>query len=1466
MLMIDGSGVLAIEIDRFEHINTDNGLSQNTITSLYTDHQGFLWIGTMNGLNRYDGYSFKIFRNRPGHNSSLTHNRVVSIRDDARQFLWIETYDGYFHCFNPQTEQISTFPKYSVSSEEKFSQITCFLQFSTDIIWLGSSNSGVYQLTYQHKQNSYQEKQFLSRGQYSITNNNIRFITIDADSNIWIGTSNGLNLLKRDDYKKNNFYFQHFYSGTAFTCAGFLEQEVWFGTQNSGLIRYDLNTKSFKTYNSKNSLLNDEPVTLIRSIQSKKIIVGTNRLYIISSQQSPQAGFEFDGSPIDKVYEDHQGTLWVTTQNFGVHRINPLTRLVKFFDLTPSNYKYLSDRERPYFFEDSQNNLWICVHGGGLVYYNRETEKFHFYRNDPADPNSISSNTVMCMTEDHNGNLWVGTSLQGGLNKIIVKNQAFASRQPHNKYDDFVENIVRALMQDINSNIWVATKGGDVVVYNSVLEPIKPNIRNPFEANVDPVYNLYAMIQDSKGHIWLGSKGDGIAVSKHPVRPGETDYSSIEWYRYVSRSNEAHTLSSNNVYAIDEDRYGRIWIGTYGGGLSYTETSDYSRLSFNPIQTGNSNLSSNQIRNILIDSNQNLWVATVFGLNQLKIGPSLPDSICFKNYIHNPDNNNSLIYNDVVHIFEDSRKYIWLGTFGSGVNRLTLEGDSVVKFEVIDESLGLCKDEVYGILEDNLGYMWFSTENGLSRFNPETNSFENFNKSNSLRSNGFSENTCLKLDDGRLVFGHNKGFEVVDPQKIAPRKIHSKVIFTNLQLANVQVGVNTPGTPLKKSISYTDKLQLKYNQSSFSLEYSAMNYLDESKVQYAYILENFDRTWNYVGSDRKATYTNLKPGHYTFKIKTALWNGQWDEEQESVMKIEILPPWWKSTYAYIAYLTFTIVLIFIASRIILGIYSTRNQLKIEKAVSEVKLRFFTNISHEIRTPLTLILGPIEDLLANPTLPESFRPTLVLMQRNGKRMLHLLNQLLDFRKAQNRKMNLHIQSVDLVPFVHDIFENFKDFAQYKGIDYHFENHLPPTLLMIDPNRMDSVIFNLLSNAFKYTPREEKITLTVDEYENNQIKIQVSDRGVGISQKDIPLLFERYSILSDLNGNNTGTGIGLHLSNEIVKLHGGQIIVESQPDKGSVFTVILKKGDEHLKNNPNIQIVGHPDTVPYNIPEHQDLIPEQFGSLTEPPEEKQEENKPFLLIVEDNQQIMNYIGEAFSGNYHILMATDGKQGLEIACSKHPELIISDVMMPVMDGISMTKALKSNFDTCHIPVILLTAKTGTEDQIDGLEAGAEAYVLKPFNMGILKSMAGNLLQQRKLLLKKYRDKQEVALSDLKFTSRDQEFLDNLVRYIEKNYNNTELTINHLAEFSCVSRTVFYNKVKTLTGISPVEFLRQIKLKIAAQMLENGYNVSEAAINIGFNDTRYFSRQFKELYGESPSQYKKRHTGIDEGEKEEN
>jgi len=1440
-----------IEIERFEHIDTRHGLSQNQVLSIYCDRSGYLWFGTFNGLNRYDGYNFKIYKSEPGKDHVLTYNKINSIWEDNRDFLWVKTYDGYYHYLDRSKDRFYTFPRFMDSEEERNSIITCFLQYSRNEIWLGTNNTGIYYLKYDSISGIYQSRHFVSRGVSSITNNHIRYIQTDHTGNIWIGTANGLNYLSYDEILDEDPQFQHFYISNDFTASVVVGSRIWHGTASGDIMIID---PELKRIIGKNPLKNNSAageISILHQCSSGHIIIGTGRdgLYTSNSRTGFTDHYSLNGKEVRFVFEDYLGNIWVVTENFGVNKIDLVSGSNKYFVLTPEDIQPIVDDERQYFYEDRNNNLWIGLHGGGLALFDRENNQFRFYRNNPNDPKTISSNFVHCIAEDNSGLLWVGTGqFNGGINKVIPVNPSFQQIIPAKNIDDISENVIRCVFEDSNGSIWMATKSGIIYIYSSdlVLQAKIDDI--PLKSGQIPGQNIYTITQDKDGYIWMGSKGGGIYVSSVPLDELNGHYKNLQFYSYQHITNDPKSLSNDMVYTILQDHHQRIWIGTYGGGLNLVEDRSINSLTCRRINKENSNLSSNFIRQVYEDTRGRMWIGSTFGLHYLK-DVALQDSVMFDVFNYEPLDNNSISYNDVIHLYEDSRKNLWVGTFGGGVNKLISMGSGLASFKSYNENDGLTNDAVFGILEDKDGFLWFSTENGITRFNPLTEKMESFNENDGLISSKFNENTCYRTHKDLLIFGTMNGVLLVNPGKISKQQYLPPVVLTNFQLFNRDVDINDINSPLQNTIETTKKLILKHNQSSFSLEYAALHYLDPENNQYAFLLENFDRNWNYVNTQRKATYTNLPPGQYIFRVMASDMDGNWKDISTN-LEIIIRPPWWKTTLAYVAYGLIILIIIEISRRIITRYTRLRNDLRVERKVNEIKLQFFTNISHEIRTPLTLVLGPLEDIRKNPIVPEVVKSSVDIMYRNGRRMLRLINQLLDFRKVQNNKMKLNVREVNFPDFVRTVCSNFNHLARQKNINYVYNIEKSTIHIWIDKDMIDSVLFNILSNAFKFTPKGKNIEVSMLVTDDqNFIDVIIKDEGPGIPDQKKDLLFTRYSNLNQGDGYLRGTGIGLALSYELIKMHKGNIIVNSIPGKGSEFILRLPLGKEHFeeKDFAGIDYVRSPNRPrSYEIGYESDNVRSADDQFSK-------EHQYTVLVVEDNNEVLNYIADNLSMNYNVICSTNGVDALKSVRAIHPDLIITDIMMPGMNGIEMTNIIKSEFEISHIPIIILTAKSTIDDQIEGIESGAEAYIIKPFDSNYLRAVISNLLAQRSKILKKYRDNFEYEPGDVKITHRDEEFIRGIIKIIDKNYSDPSFNVEKLAGLSNTGRTLFYNKIKGLTGLTPVEFLRQMRLKIAARMLTlSDYNISEIAYTCGFNDEKYFRRCFKSLYGKTPSEYK--------------
>lgn len=1441
----------------FEGVNSINPLSHNSATYIHQDKLGFLWIGTFNGLNKYDGYSFKAYKFNLLDDQASSTNRIISIDEDKTGKLWIKTYDGNYQYFNPATEKFVNIRQKTESNNHL--SFTNLYESNDSVICLTTRERGVFFI--RHGKNE-DELNIFQLGEDDQASNNVNFILQDEKKYFWIGTSNGLKRIHTDEIGKEQPTILEYFKiekkvdkeDNTFFNAAILGKRIWFGSKKEGLIWFDLKNQNFGKISDYEGFSSDMNLDITAfEVQGENLWIGTSDTKVLLYNKESDSFKEFEmntnksGVSIAWIYCDRFNQVWLTTNKTGVTRLNPVTGRFTYYNLS-QNLEYHLDDERIRIFEDSKNELWIGGLDIGLQQYNRKRDEFLIYQNDPGDPFSIQSNVVEYIMEDRERNLWIGTNWFGsGLNRMIKCDPAFHHVVPVPKTTIKPQNVVRSIFVDSNGYIWIGNKNGQIYIYNQQLKLhhiIQKNTSSKFTG-----YNAYYITEDKGGHIWVCTKGAGMFISDQSVKSNSFRYNNITFSTILSSSENENSLNNDNVYDIEFDELNRVWVATYGGGLNLIETGENGEKKFRNFTSENSNLTSNKLRDLVIDRNGRLWLASTFGLNYIDIYEN--NNFEIHNVIATPKKTTGLSYNDIIMIMEDSKSQLWLATAGGGVDVILNPGDDVFKFKNFSEKDGLKTDFIVSLLEDVYGFIWMGTSSGLTRYNPLNKDIDNFDKKNGLPEIFFSERTSYSSSKGKILFGTINGFYEISPDKITYEDIKPSINLTSFQLNNIEISPADPESPLNKTISYCNAVTLKSNQSNFSIGFSMLSYKSPESNYYAYLLEGFDEDWNYIGTEHKATFTNVPPGEYVFHVK-GLDSDLSEYGTERMLEITILPPFWRTKIAILIYVVLLFLIMFFSYKLAIRFVKLKNNLKVEKRVGESKLRFFTNISHEIRTPLTLILNPVDNLISEKNLHPDIRYQLTVVHRNTKRLLRMVNQLLDFRKAQNEKVTLRIQEIDLIPFIHQVFESFESQAKQKNIDFKliYDENDENLSVWGDIQKLDIVIFNLLSNAFKFTPRNGKISVVLNRESNpvDSIIIHVADTGVGIEKEKLDLIFNRFFVSHTDKNEFQGTGIGLSLCQEYIKLHQGQIRVKSIPNQGTDFTVTLLTGNSHF---PEDVIVKQREAYSYTpkIEEAAEYIPLQDDFDVE---ENEVDLKPHILIVEDDTEMCVYLQHIFEKEYKVTTAKDGQDGLEKATQQQPDLIVTDVMMPRMNGIQLTEMLKKDFSTSHIPIIMLSSKSSVESQVEGLKIGAEAYVPKPFNLELLKSYIQSFITQRKKVKDMLGDKVELKPDEIQVTSRDKEFIEKVLHLINENLSNTDFNVEKLVDKMHISRTLFYTKVKGITGYQPVELIRRIRLKTAAKYIEAGeHTISEIAYMVGYNDTRYFSTSFKKQFGVTPSQY---------------
>ncbi len=1451
---------------RFEEVYSINDLSTNMVTCLHQDRLGFLWLGTFNGLNKYDGYSFRIYIFNDPEGGQTGTNRITSIREDSHGMLWLETYDGKFLRFNPSTEEYSAFP----SGENAPDQARCtgFYETADGTVALSTDMAGVYFIRFNTRE---EEKKVIHLMNHPdqpdlITSNRVNFVIQDSNQYFWMGTEGGLSRMHQDELQRHNPRILQYYSdsgkdqdsGVSFSHATFHGDRLWFGNDRHGLLWYDPENEEFDHFghHPRYGHLSEKEITTLNS-RGRNIWAGTSDGVLLRYNLDTKSFSEYaltdprSGTVIRRIHIDLFDQVWLVTDEFGITRFDPSYASYYYYRLTPEGLESLTDDERIRIFEDSRNQLWIGGQNMGIQLYDRQKDQFTAYRNEPGNPYSLQSDIVECIMEDREHNLWIGTSWFGkGLSRMITVDPAFEYMVPNSSPVNKQQNVVRSLFVDSEGYIWAGTKSGQIYIYDRDLKLVHIIQEDP--ENQYTGYNVYSIGQDREGRIWLCTKGAGIFYSVEPVSEVFPRYDKMTFSSLEHIPGQPNSLSNNNVYDLAIDDLNRIWVATYGGGLNMIETTRDGFRRFHHYTESNSALTSDKLRDLHLDGNGRLWLATTLGINYIDIYRQGGEEVHIQSILASSSENQGLSYNDIIMITEDNSGQLWLASAGGGVNKILNPQGDQFDFELFSEKDGLKDNYIVSISEDIYGFLWFGTVSGLSRYNPLNGEIENFDKKIGLPEIFFSERTTAVSPDGRVLFGTVNGFYAITPDEISFEEIHPNISLTELMLNNQVVNPGQDDSPISRSIPYLKEITLRHDQSNFSIGFSMLSFRSPVSNHYSYILEDFNEEWIYTGTEHKATFTNVPPGSYVFRVK-GLDSDLSEYGTGTSLEITILPPVWMTTWAIIGYILLTLTLIYLGYRIALRFVRLKNNLKVEKRVAESKLRFFTNISHEIRTPLTLILGPIDTLIERKDIRSDVRHQLSVIHRNSKRLLRLVNQLLDFRKVENEKVTLRIQEIELIPFLQQIHESFEAQAIKKRISFNIihETSDEPITVWGDIQKLDIVIFNLLSNAFKFTPEDGRISIIVSrDYDpDDSVMIHISDTGIGIARDKLDLIFNRFFVShTEENDQYHGTGIGLSLSQEYIKLHQGEIIVESEEGHGTDFIVKLKTGNNHF---PEDVIMKEREAYSYTpkvveMDEMLNLEEEINGNRD------QAMDLPQILIVEDDVEMCRYLQNILEPEYRVELAKDGQEGWKKASHLNPDLIITDVMMPHMSGIELTRKLKEDFNTCHIPVIMLSAKSAVESQVEGLQTGAEAYVPKPFNARLLISHIQSFLSQRKKIRELLQSKVELKPGEVQVAPRDKEFVEKVLRLIDDHMAESDFNVEKLARQMYISRTLFYKKIKGITGYQPVELIRTMRLKKAAKYIETGeFTVSEVAYMVGYNDIRYFSTSFKKQFGTSPSQY---------------
>jgi signal transduction histidine kinase/ligand-binding sensor domain-containing protein/CheY-like chemotaxis protein/AraC-like DNA-binding protein len=1343
----------------FTVLTTKNGLSSNTVNVIIQDHNGLVWFGTNDGLNKFDGTNFTAYSHNERDSTSLPANEVVSLLEDRSGRLWVGTSGGKLVYYDQRHNAFIPYKGDGSIKKYMLNNARSLWEDHTGNIWMGSY--GQFQIIDTHLG----KVTTIDISQQATNDNLLVVLTFFEDSShrIWIGTNGGLLLFNRESNKFTRFLHQDADPGSirgdvVSSVAQASNGQLFFGT-NNGLSMLMPNGRGFRSFGNeeRSASISNDFVYFVTRVPGNKLWIGTeeglnifdcDKSAFLSVRPDRRKSFSLTNKSVRSICIAQKDIIWLGTYQGGVNKYDPNLALFNLKHSTPFDPKGLLSPVVTSFAEYKKDGIFIGTDGGGLHFFNRNSGLF--------DHLDIKSKT------DHSGN----------------------------------PLSILALELDSEKKLWIGTYRHGLFLYDPLTRQYKQYLKGATTHDLNQ-NDIFCIKQDSKGLVWIGTNGCGINVldtktqtvlryNTHPEHPGDL------------------LLPLNGfMRAIAEDKKGDIWLGSAGTGIAVFHRRDRSFTLYNK---SNSQLSDDGVLSILHDKSGNTWV----------------------------------------------------GTYGGGLNLFNKKSE---QFTHLTENDGLPNGIIYKILEDEAGIIWISTDKGISSINPKTKKIKNFSRSNGVQDSPFIFGAGITTSAGELFFGGQDGFNYFSPTSLPTNNGIPTVLFTDLKVANNTV---IPGedSPIQEQISTAKDIYLSYGQN-FSVSYVALNYTAPQQNHYSYKLTGFDHDWNYVGKEKTAYYTNIDPGEYEFQVRANNNEGIWNNKTTTI-RIHVLPPLWRTVYAYLLYAFLILGFLFYMRR--RGIQKIKKQLALEhekintqqlitqqrqeaERVHELdlqKIKFLTNLSHEFRTPISLILAPVDKLLLLPK-DAVIAGQVKMIRRNARRLLNLVNQLLDFRKMEEHELKLNLSPGDLIAFVAEAAESFQDLSERKKIALIVESDLNSLPAVFDHDKIERIIFNLLSNAFKFTREGGVIRLKIsvkegDARQPKTFRATISDTGIGIAPELHDRIFERFFMDNKATSIlNQGSGIGLSITKEFVQLHGGEINVESEPGHGAVFLLTLPVIEATIPYSKDILKTEQPGNDSELLNDDIKQILTGFNA-----------NMPTILLVEDNEEFRYHLKDSLQASYHIIEAANGKDGWQKTLSGHPQLVVSDISMPYMNGIELSQKIKTDKRTSHIPVILLTAINGEEDQIKGLESGANDYLTKPFNFEILNAKIKNLLLYNRSVKDAYSKQIQVKGKEIEIESGDVKLLNLIVQYIDEKLNHPDLSVEDLSKHVNMSRGSLYHKLLQITGLTPIEYIRSIKLDRAAELLaKSNHNVAQVAYMTGFGTPSYFSRLFKSRFNVLPSEY---------------